>query len=50
MQDTYYLNGHNFIEKELDREDVGFCKNDNAYLDVPPCRHCKQLQIALRPT
>jgi len=34
FQATYYLNGHNFIEKELNREKVGFRKNDNAFLAV----------------
>jgi hypothetical protein len=34
FQATYYLNGHNFIEKELDREKVSFRKNDNAFLAV----------------
>ena len=34
FQTTYYLNGHNFIEKELVREKVGFRKNDNAFLAV----------------
>jgi hypothetical protein len=34
FQTTYYLNGHNFIEKELVREKVGFRKNDNAFLSV----------------
>ena len=34
FQTTYYLNGHNFIEKELDREKIGFRKNDNAFLAV----------------
>jgi len=34
FQTTYYLNGHNFIEKELGREKVGFRKNDNAFLAV----------------
>jgi len=34
FQTTYYLNGHNFIEKELSREKVGFRKNDNAFLAV----------------
>ena len=31
---TYYLNGHSFIEKELNREGVKFRKNDNAFLAV----------------
>jgi hypothetical protein len=34
FQATYYLNGHNFIEKELSRENVSFRKNDNAFLAV----------------
>ncbi len=29
---TYYLNGHNFIERELLRENVPFRKDDNAFL------------------
>ena len=34
FQTTYYLNGHNFIERELKREQVTFRKNDNAFLKV----------------
>ena len=34
FQTTYYLNGHNFIEKELGRAQVRFRKNDNAFLAV----------------
>ena len=34
FQTTYYLNGHSFIEKELNREKVSFRKNDNAFLAV----------------
>ena len=34
FQATYYLNGHNFIERELNRENVMFRKNDNAFLAV----------------
>lgn len=34
FQTTYYLNGHNFIERELSREQVTFRKNDNAFLKV----------------
>ena len=34
FQTTCYLNGHNFIEKELCREKTGFRKNDNAFLAV----------------
>jgi hypothetical protein len=34
FQTTYYLNGHSFIEQELQRAGVGFRKNDNAFLAV----------------
>ena len=29
---TYWLNGHSFIEQELQRTHIGFHKNDNAFL------------------
>ena len=31
---TYWLNGHSFMEQELKRKQIGFCKNDNAFLAV----------------
>jgi hypothetical protein len=31
---TYWLNGHSFMERELQRAGVGFHKNDNAFLAV----------------
>ena len=34
FQATYYLNGHSFIEQELNRRRIGFRKNDNAFLAV----------------
>jgi hypothetical protein len=34
FQTTYYLNGHSFIEHELARGQIGFRKNDNAFLAV----------------
>ena len=34
FQTTYYLNGHSFIEQELKRAQIGFRKNDNAFLGV----------------
>ena len=34
FQVTYYLNGHSFIEQELNRAKIGFRKNDNAFLAV----------------
>jgi hypothetical protein len=34
FQATYWLNGHSFIEQELNRRHIGFRKNDNAFLAV----------------
>jgi hypothetical protein len=31
---TYWLNGHSFIQRELDRLGIGFRKDDNAFLAV----------------
>src|SRR3954447_3694982 len=31
---TYWLNGHSFMERELERKGIGFRKNDNAFLAV----------------
>jgi hypothetical protein len=31
---TYWLNGHSFIEQELNRSHIGFRKSDNAFLAV----------------
>jgi hypothetical protein len=31
---TYFLNGHSFMEQELTRNNIGFRKNDNAFLAV----------------
>src|SRR5579864_5007479 len=31
---TYWLNGHSFIEQELKRNNIGFQKNDNAFLAI----------------
>src|SRR3982751_1108330 len=31
---TYYLNGHSFMEQELERANIGFRKDDNAFLAV----------------
>jgi hypothetical protein len=38
FQTTYCLNGHSFIENELNRQGIAFRKNDNAFLavDDPP--------------
>ncbi len=34
FQATYYLNGHSFMEQELNRHHIAFRKNDNAFLAV----------------
>ena len=34
FQTTYYLNGHSFIEQELNRARIGLRKTDNAFLAV----------------
>jgi hypothetical protein len=34
FQCTYYLNGHSYIEQELNHAKIGFRKNDNAFLAV----------------
>ncbi len=34
FQATYYLNGHSSSNKDLNRDQVGFRKNDNAFLAV----------------
>jgi hypothetical protein len=43
FQTTYWLNGHSFMEQELNRAQVGFRKNDNAFLAVD---NVKALQAA----
>ena len=43
FQATYYLNGHSFIEQDLNRRRIGFRKHDNAFLSVDDV---KQLQAA----
>jgi hypothetical protein len=34
FQATYYLNGHSFIEQQLERAQIAFRNNDNAFLVV----------------
>jgi hypothetical protein len=43
FQTTYYLNGHSFLEQELNRRQIGFRKNDNAFLAADDV---EQLQAA----
>jgi hypothetical protein len=44
LQTTYWLNGHSFMEQELNRAGVGFRKNDNTFLVVDDV---KALQAAV---
>ena len=41
FQTTYYLNGHSFIEQELNRARIGFRKIDNAFLAVDDVAGCR---------
>ncbi len=41
---TYYLNGHHFIERELERRGVRYRKDDNSFL---ACTDPAALQAAL---
>jgi hypothetical protein len=43
FQTTYYLNGHSFMEQELNRRKAGFRKHDNAFLAAD---NVEQLQAA----
>jgi len=49
FQTTYYLNGHNFIENELHRENVSFRKNDNAFLAVADSQALQSAADRFRP-
>jgi hypothetical protein len=47
---TYWLNGHPCMEHELNRKQIGFCKNDNAFLatdDVAALQAAAAIQPAL---
>ena len=43
FQTTYYLNGHSFMEQELNQRNIGFRKHDNAFLAAD---NVQQLQAA----
>jgi hypothetical protein len=43
FQTTYYLNGHSFMEQELNRRKIAFRKHDNAFLAAD---NVEQLQAA----
>ena len=47
---TYWLNGHSFIERELQRAGIGFHKNDNAFLAVDDVAALQAAADRLSPT
>src|ERR1700756_606699 len=49
FQTTYYLNGHSFIEQELNRAQIRFRKNDNAFLAVDDVAALQGPPDRLRP-
>jgi len=49
FQATYYLNGHSFIEQELNRRQVSFRKNDNAFLAVDDVAELQAAADRLNP-
>src|SRR6202048_2882465 len=46
---TYWLNGHSFIEQELNRAKIGFRKSDNAFLAVDNAAELQAAADKLRP-
>ena len=49
FQTTYWLNGHSFMEQELNRAQVGFRKNDNAFLAVDDVKALQAAADRLSP-
>lgn len=49
FQATYYLNGHNFMEQEMNRKQIGFRKNDNAFLAVDDAAELQAAADRLTP-
>ena len=49
FQTTYYLNGHSFIEQELNRAQIGFRKTDNAFLAIDDPGFRRAGSAALQP-
>ena len=49
FQTTYYINGHHFLEAEMNRARIGFRKNDNAFLAVDDPRALQQATERLTP-
>lgn len=49
FQTTYYLNGHSFMEQELNRRNIGFRKHDDAFLAVDDAEHLQAAADRLHP-
>jgi hypothetical protein len=49
FQTTYWLNGHSFMEQELNRAQVGFRKNNNAFLAVDDVKALQATADRLSP-
>jgi len=49
FQTTYYLNGHSYMEQELNKRKVGFRKNDNAFLAVDDVEQLQAVADRLSP-
>lgn len=49
FQTTYYINGHHFLEAELNRSGIPFRKNDNAFLAVRDPQALQQAANRLTP-
>src|ERR1700687_3296093 len=49
FQTTYYLNGHSFIEQELNRAQIGFRKSDNAFLAADDATALQEAADRLSP-
>jgi hypothetical protein len=49
FQTTYYLNGHSFMEQELNQRNIGFRKQDNAFLAVGNVQQLQAVADRLGP-
>ena len=49
FQASYYLHGHSFMERELNRRKIGFRKNDNAFLAVDDVAQLQAAADRIRP-
>lgn len=49
FQTTYYLNGHSYMEKELEKLGIRFHKSDNAFLSVSDPKILQKVSDSLNP-